>query len=75
MLNLCNSLWNKLQFTLVDVNIILGGIAMKKFILGLLIVLCFLCSANVYAKNINIRIANKNYKAALINVKVDGVDK
>lgn len=64
-----------MQFTLVDVNIILGGIAMKKFILGLLIVLCFLCSANVYAQNINIRIANKNYKASLINVKVDGVDK
>lgn len=48
---------------------------MKKFILGLLIVLCFLCSANVYAQNINIRIANKNYKASLINVKVDGEDK
>lgn len=48
---------------------------MKKFILGLLIVLCFLCSANVYAQNINIRIANKNYKASLINVKVDGENK
>ena len=70
MLNLCNSIRKCLQFTLVDVNIILGGIAMKKYILGLIFIFCVFTTKSAYAKNINIKISNKNYKATLINLKL-----
>lgn len=75
MLNLCNSIRKYLQFSIIDVNIILGGIAMKKFILGLIFIFCVFTTKSAYAKNINIKISNKNYKATLINVKVDGENK
>lgn len=48
---------------------------MKKFILGLIFIFCVFTTKSAYAKNINIKISNKNYKATLINVKVDGENK
>lgn len=64
-----------MQFTLIDVNILIGGIAMKKIILGLIFIFCVFTTKSAYAKNVNIKISNKNYKATLINVKVDGENK
>ena len=48
---------------------------MKKIILGLIFIFCIFTTKSAYAKNVNIKISNKNYKATLINVKVDGENK
>ena len=48
---------------------------MRKFILSLLIIFCLLSSSNAYAKKINVKILNKEYKADTVNVNVDGVNK
>ena len=48
---------------------------MRKFILSLLIIFCLLSSSNAYAKKINVKISNKEYKTQTVNVKVDGVNK
>lgn len=48
---------------------------MKKYILGLIFIFCIFTTKSAYAKNVNIKISNKNYKATLINVKVDGENK
>lgn len=48
---------------------------MKKIIMCLLIIFCIFNFSQAHAKNINVKISNKDFKTSPVNVKVDGENK